>query len=156
MAERSSGRLRARDLGVTLGQMPPGPNNAITDVGDVRVGHVTLHSGEGTRREGVGPVRTGVTVVLPHPGNLFRDKVVAAIHVINGFGKLVGITQVEELGVIETPITLTNTLSVGAAFEGLVEHALRTNPEIGLTTSSVNPVVGECNDSYLNDMRGRH
>jgi D-aminopeptidase len=152
----SSGRPRARDLGLILGRMPPGPLNAITDVGDVRVGQVTLHSGEGALREGAGPVRTGVTVVLPHSRTLFREKLVAAVHVINGFGKMTGTTQVEELGVIETAIALTNTLSVGAAFDGLVEHALRQNPEIGLTTGSVNPVVGECNDGYLNDMRGRH
>lgn len=101
-------------------------------------------------------VRTGVTAILPHEGNLFRDKVPAAIHVINGFGKIVGTSQVAELGVIETPILLTNTLSVGVGFSGLVDHALRTNPEIGDTTGSVNPVVAECNDSHLNDMRGQH
>jgi D-aminopeptidase len=124
--------------------MSPGPNNAITDVGEVRVGHVTLCSG----RE----IRTGVTVILPHPGNLFREKVVAAVHVINAFGKVAGTTQVEELGVLETPIALTNTLSVGVAWNGLVEHALRVTPSL----TSVNPLVGECNDSYLNDIRSRH
>jgi D-aminopeptidase len=136
--------------------MNPGPYNAITDVGDVRVGHVTLFSGQGALQEGIGPIRSGVTVIRPHPGNLFREKVVAAIHVINGFGKMTGTTQVDELGVIETPLALTNTLSVGAAFDGLVDYALRQNPEIGRTTGSVNPVVGECNDGDLNDMRGRH
>jgi D-aminopeptidase len=136
--------------------MEPGPENAITDVGDVRVGHVTLLAETHQLEGGVGPVRTGVTVVLPHAGNVFREKVVAAAHVINAFGKALGTTQVAELGVVETPIALTNTLSVGIAFEGLVEHALRNNPEIGRTTGSVNPVVGECNDSALNDIRGRH
>jgi D-aminopeptidase len=101
-------------------------------------------------------VRTGVTVVLPHEGNLFRAKVVAAVHVMNAFGKAVGTTQVAELGTVETPLVLTNTLGVGAAFDGLVTHALRQNPEIGTTTGSVNPVVAECNDGYLNDIRGRH
>jgi D-aminopeptidase len=97
-----------------------------------------------------------VTVVLPHGGNLFREKVVAAIHIMNAFGKAVGTTQVAELGAVETPLVLTNTLGIGAAFDGLVTHALRQNPEIGTTTGSVNPVVAECNDGYLNDIRGRH
>jgi D-aminopeptidase len=127
--------------------LPPGPLNAITDVAGVRVGHVTLLQEDG-------PVRTGVTAVLPHGGNLFREKVAAAVHVINAFGKAVGTTQVAELGVIETPVVLTNTLSIGAAFEGVVRHALRHNPEIGRGTGSVNPLVAECNDSYLNDIRG--
>ena len=134
--------------------MQPGSQNAITDVEGVLVGHVSLYSGE---PGGDGPiVRTGVTAVLPHAGNLFREKVPAAVHVINGFGKAVGFTQVQELGVLETPIILTNTLSVGAGFDGLVEHALRENPEICHTTGSVNPVVLECNDWLLNDIRGRH
>jgi len=135
--------------------MPPGPLNAITDVPGVRVGHVTLVD-DGDSPDLAGAVRTGVTAILPHDGNLFRDKVPAAIHVINGFGKVVGTSQVSELGVIETPIILTSTLSVGTAFNGLVNHALRTNLEIGDTTGSVNPVVAECNDSQLNDMRGQH
>jgi D-aminopeptidase len=135
--------------------MHPGSLNAITDVRGVRVGHVTLvEDGNSPNLENA--VRTGVTAILPHEGNLFRDKVPAAIHVINGFGKIVGTSQVSELGVIETPIILTNTLSVGTGFSGLVDHALRTNPEIGDTTGSVNPVVAECNDSQLNDMRGLH
>jgi len=140
-------RPRARALGLALGRLSPGPLNAITDVAGVRVGHVTLI-------DAAGPVRTGVTAVLPHGGNLFREKVVAAVHVINAFGKATGTTQVAELGVIETPVILTNTLSVGAAFEGLVRDALRHNPEIGRGTGSVNPLVAECNDSYLNDLRG--
>lgn len=149
-------RLRARARGVVLGRLPPGPLNAITDVAGVRVGHVTLIAGEGPRQEGRGPVRTGVTAILPHAGNLFREKVVAAVHVINAFGKAIGTTQVAELGVIETPIVLTNTLGMGAAFDGLVAHALAQNPEIGTTTGSVNPVAAECNDGALNDIRGRH
>ena len=149
-------RPRLRDHGVVVGHLPTGPLNAITDVMGVRVGHVTLFAGTGPLREGHGPVRTGVTAVLPHGRNLFREKVVGAVHTINAFGKIVGTTQVAELGVIETPIILTNTLSIGSAVEGLIEHALRSNPEIGVTTGSVNPVVGECNDGALNDMRGRH
>jgi D-aminopeptidase len=121
-------------------------------VAGVGVGHATLFS-----EEGAGPaVRTGVTAVLPHDGDLFREKVPAAVHVINGFGKAVGLSQVAELGVVETPIVLTNTLAVGAGFDGLVEHALRANEEIGRTTGTVNPVVAECNDWRLNDIRGRH
>jgi D-aminopeptidase len=150
----AAGRPRPRALGFKLGTGEPGPRNAITDVEDVRVGHVTLYSGE---VGGDGPIiRTGVTAVLPHGGNLFRDKVPAAAHVINGFGKAVGVTQIQELGVLETPIVLTNTLSVGVAFDGLVEQALRENGEICRSTGSVNPVVAECNDWLLNDIRGRH
>jgi D-aminopeptidase len=147
-------RPRARALGMRIGDMQAGPTNAITDVPGVLVGHVTLIDDGGADLSHA--VRTGVTAILPHSGNLFREKVPGQIHVINGFGKIVGSTQVAELGVIETPIILTNTLSVGTAFNGVVEHALNANPEIGDTTGSVNPIVAECNDSYLNDMRGRH
>ncbi len=146
-------RPRARDLGIRLGTLEPGPGNAITDVGDVRVGHVTIID-EGSASPRRGPARTGVTVVLPHGGNMFKQKVPAAFHVINAFGKAVGATQVQELGVLETPIALTNTLSVGAAFEGLVLHALAANPEIGRSAGNVNPVVAECSDARLNDIRG--
>jgi D-aminopeptidase len=133
-----------------LGELPPGLNNAITDVEGVRVGQVTIW------HDAPAMVRTGVTAVLPHGGNVFREKVVAAAHVINGFGKPAGLTQLVELGVLETPIVMTNTLSVGAAFEGLVTYALAANPEIGTTTGGINAVVAECNDSQLSDMRGRH
>ena len=138
---------RLRDLGIALGDLPPGVRNAITDVPGVTVGHATLKGGS---------VNTGVTAILPHPGNVFRDKVMATSVVFNGFGKTTGLVQVDELGAIETPILLTNTLSVGTAAEALVQHKLRRNPEIGTTTGTVNPVVGECNDSYLNDIRGLH
>jgi len=151
-----SARERARGCGLVLGRLRPGPLNAITDVAGVRVGHVTLFAGEGSLREGHGPVRTGVTAILPHGDNLFREKVAAAVHVINAFGKPIGTTQIVELGVLETPIVLTNTLGMGAAFDGLVEHALGLNPEIGRSTGSVNPVAAECNDGALNDIRGRH
>ncbi len=143
-------RPRPRELGIVLGTLQPGPHNAITDVPGVQVGHVTI-TDEGS--PGRGPARTGVTVVLPHGGNVFREKVPAAFHVINGYGKAAGSTQIQELGSIETPIALTNTLSIGAAFEGLVRHALEVNPDIGRTAGNVNPVVAECSDARLNDIR---
>ena len=156
MVGAETARPRAHAAGVVTGRLPTGPLNAITDVAGVLVGHTTLAWGEGPLVPGVGPVRTGVTAIRPHPGNLFRDKVTAAVHVINGFGKSVGFPQVQELGNLETPILLTNTLSVGAVSDALVGYMLDQNPEIGDSTGTVNPVVGECNDSYLNDIRGRH
>jgi D-aminopeptidase len=139
-------RPRARDLGIEPGVFSPGAWNAITDVGGVRVGHATLVRGD--------TVRTGVTAVLPHSGNLFQEKVAGAVYVGNAFGKLAGSTQVEELGTIETPIVLTNTLSVGAAVEGVVAHTLAQ--EGNAEVRSVNALVGETNDGGLNDIRGLH
>jgi D-aminopeptidase len=138
-------RARARTLGIAPGTFEPGPLNAITDVDGVRVGQVTLVMGESTR--------TGVTAVLPHAGNVFQDKVPAALAVANGFGKLAGATQIQELGEIETPIVLTNTLSVGRAIEAVVDWTLRQpgNERV----KSVNAVVGETNDGTLNDIRQR-
>ena len=150
------GRPRARDLGLVVAELPTGRYNAITDVAGVRVGHATLISGEGPLRPGQGPVRTGVTVVLPHADNLFRQKVRAAVHTINGFGKACGFEEVRELGVIEAPIALTATLNVGLVVDALVQYAVRQSPEIGIRTGSVNVVVGECNDGFLNDLQGRH
>jgi D-aminopeptidase len=147
---------RARDLKLVESELPPGAANAITDVSGVLIGHATLIAGDGPLRPGQGPVRTGVTVVLPHGGNLFREKVRAAVHTINGFGKALGFEQVRELGLIESPIALTNTLNVGLVADALVQHAVGQSPEIGISTSSVNVVVGECNDGYLNDLQGRH
>ena len=131
---------------MNVGILPIGPLNAITDVGGVMVGHTTIIRGEN--------IRTGVTAILPHNGNLFREKVPAAIFVGNGFGKLMGSTQVNELGEIETPIVLTSTLSVPRAADALVDYmlALPGNEDV----QSVNPVVAETNDGYLNDIRGRH
>ncbi|MFN2244838.1 MAG: P1 family peptidase [Anaerolineae bacterium] len=150
-------RPRVRDTGIVPGRMEPGPHNAITDVAGVRVGHTTLISGEGPLRPGSGPVRTGVTVILPHEGSLFRHKVRGAVHTINGFGKVFGFEQVRELGVIESPIALTNTLNVGLVADALIEHAIRRDPEIGIgTAGTVNVLVGETNDGYLNDIQGRH
>ncbi|RDI62054.1 P1 family peptidase [Microvirga subterranea] len=139
-----SGPRRARDFGLACGALPAGPRNSICDVPGVRVGHRTLNQGE---------LRTGVTAIVPHDGNLYRDKPVAAVHVLNGFGKSAGLVQVEELGVIETPILLTNTLSVGTCCTALVRQAIARNPDIGRETATVNPVVFECNDGYLNDIQ---
>lgn len=138
---------RLRDYGISIGKMEPGERNAITDVAGVMVGHVTLTNGD---------INTGVTAVIPHAGNVFRDKLIAASYVINGFGKTMGTIQLEELGNIETPIVLTNTLSVGTAHQGVVEYMLSSNDDIGDTTGTVNPIVCECNDGYLNDIRGLH
>ena len=139
-------RPRARDLGLAPGVHPPGPLNAITDVGGVRVGHTTIVEGD--------RVRTGVTAILPHNGNIFQDKVAGAVFVGNAFGKLAGSTQVDELGTIETPIVLTNTLSVGAAMDAVVRYTIGQpgNEQV----RSVNALVGETNDGGLNDIRGLH
>lgn len=148
-------RIRPREAGIVLGSLPPGPENAITDVEGVLVGHETVYSGDGELRRGEGPFRTGVTAILPHPGNLFQEKVPAATFVMNGFGKSVGFAQIDELGVLESPIALTGTLNVGIVADGLVQHAIDQNPGIGISTSSFNPVVGECNDGQLSDLQGR-
>lgn len=142
----SEGRPRLREFGLKTGILEPGPLNAITDVAGVAVGQVTLIQGQ--------DVRTGVTAILPHEGNIFQDKVPAAIEVANGFGKLTGSTQVEELGNLETPIVLTNTLSVPTAAESVIDYILGLPENAGV--ESVNPVVGETNDGWLNDIRGRH
>jgi D-aminopeptidase len=147
---------RLRELGVSTGELPPGRWNAITDVADVRVGHVTLIEGEGRLRPGHGPVRTGVTVILPHSDNLYLEKVPAAVCTLNGFGKPAGFEQVRELGLLEAPIALTNTLNVGLVLDALVQYAVDQTPEIGISLPTVNAVVGETNDGYLNDIQGRH
>jgi D-aminopeptidase len=141
-----SPRPRARDLGLAPGVFHPGALNAITDVAGVRVGHLTLTEGDS--------VRTGVTAILPTPGNLFQEKVPGAVFVGNAFGKLAGSTQVDELGTIETPILLTNTLSVGAAMEGAIAWTLAQPGNESVR--SVNALVGETNDGGLNDIRGMH
>lgn len=147
---------RLRDLGVTPGMLPTGQHNAITDVVGVRVGQVTLIAGEGALRPGVGPVRTGVTAIVPHAGNLFTEPVAAAVQTINGFGKVTGFEQVRELGLLEAPILLTNTMNVGLVWDAVGTYMVRGNPEIGIEASSLNRVVGETNDAFLNDMQGRH
>lgn len=137
---------RARELGIKTGVLPTGTFNAITDVAGVKVGHATLVKGDS--------VRTGVTAILPFDGNIFQHKVPAGVFVGNGFGKLSGTTQIMELGNIESPIILTNTLNVATAMEAVIEHTLQQkgNEQV----MSVNAVVGETNDGYLNDIRGRH
>jgi D-aminopeptidase len=137
---------RARDYGIEIGVLKTGPFNSITDVEGVKVGHTTLNKGN--------HIRTGVTAILPHTGNLFQNKVPAAIYIGNGFGKLTGYSQIKELGTIETPIILTNTLSVPTASNALIHYTLAQegNKEV----YSVNSVVGETNDGWLNDIRGQH
>ncbi|WP_343064108.1 P1 family peptidase [Alkalicella caledoniensis] len=137
-------RISIRDYGIHIGTLHTGELNSITDVKGVEVGHVTLQNGD---------MQTGVTAIIPHEGNIFKDKLIAQSHVINGFGKTIGTIQLDELGTLETPIILTNTLSIGACSEGLVEYILSQNPQIGRDTGTVNPVVAECNDMYLNDIR---
>lgn len=143
-------------LNLQIGSCKKGDSNTIADVKGVSVGHCTLIQGEGPLIPGKGPVRTGVTAIIPHPGNVYQEKVLANCHVINGYCKPMGLIQVRELGVLETPLVLTNTLSVGTAADALIQYMLDRNPDIGVTTGSVNPLVLECNDSYLNDIRGRH
>jgi len=138
-------RKRPRELGIKVGILSPGKNNAITDVKDVRVGHKTIMKDN--------DIRTGVTAILPHSGNLFQDKVAAAIYVANGFGKLVGSTQVEELGLIETPILLTNTLNVFLVADVLIDYTI--HQEGNENIRSINPVVGETNDGFLNNIQQR-
>ena len=118
-------RFRLRDAGLVVGELPTGPMNAITDVAAVAVGHVTLVSGDGDLDPGIGPARTGVTVILPHPGNLFLERVPAAVFVFNGFGKCIGFEQVDELGLLETPIALTSTLNGPRVADALITHAIR-------------------------------
>lgn len=137
---------RARDYGLTIGVMAAGEQNAITDVQGLKVGQVTLIKGDS--------VRTGVTAIIPYEGNIFQQKVPAAIYVGNGFGKLAGVTQVAELGTLETPILLTNTLNVATGIDALIDYTLQQPGNE--TVQSVNAVVGETNDGHLNDIRGRH
>ena len=137
-------KTRPRDMGLEIGLFKTGEWNAITDVSGVQVGHETLIQGDS--------VRTGVTIIKPHSGNLFKDKVMGAVYVTNGFGKAIGFTQVAELGTIETPIGLTNTLNIFLVANAIVDYMIEENP----TIRSVNPVVGETNDSGLNDIQGRH
>ena len=138
---------RIRDYGVKIGKLETGKQNSITDLEGVTVGHVTLSDGD---------IQTGVTAILPHQGNIFKEKLIASTHIINGFGKTMGTIQINELGTLETPIILTNTLSIGTAADALIEYMLDHNQEIGRTTGTVNPIVCECNDMHLNDVRARH
>lgn len=143
--------MKIRENGIKIGKLSTGENNCITDVAGVMVGHVTLDYP--LDESGTEYACTGVTAILPHQGNLFKEKVAAASYVINGFGKTTGLIQVNELGLLESPILLTNTFAVPAVTQGMIEYMLADNPEIGETTGTLNVVVGECNDSYLNSIR---
>lgn len=142
--------MKARELGITIGQLPTGEKNCITDIEGVSVGHVTL---DYPLNDSGDAACTGVTAILPHQGNLFREKVTAASYVLNGFGKTTGLVQLDELGVIESPIMLTNTFGVPNVSQGTLQYLLEQNEEIGISTGTVNIVVGECNDSHLNSIR---
>lgn len=131
---------------IEIGTLQPGMNNNIADVDGVMVGHYTISKDN---------IHTGITAILPHSGNLFREKVVASSYVYNGFGKSIGLVQIDELGTIETPIILTNTLSVGKVADGLISYMLEDNPDIGITTSTINSVVLECNDGSINDIQDK-
>ena len=148
-------RARARELGITIGQYQPGPLNAITDVDGVKVGQVTLMQGEGTLRPGKGPVRTGVTVIIPRD-DVWHKKVPAGAFVLNGTGEMTGLAWVAEAGFLEYPIALTNTLNVPRVANGVMSWMIQRYPGIGITDDTLTPVVAECDDSRLNDIQGRH
>lgn len=150
-------RSMPRNLGLWMGQMPVGPHNDITDVPGVKVGNVSLIKGVGPLvSEGGGPVRTGVTAIIPCSGNIYRHPRRAGIEVFNGYGKSLGIPFIQEMGILNSPILLTNTLSVNDVAHGVITYLLQQNPEIGNDARTSNIVVMECDDSYLNDIRGRH
>lgn len=148
-------RRRFRDLGLSLGRYPTGPLNAITDVAGVKVGHSTLISGEGKLVSGKGPVRTGVTCVVPGD-NVYNERLIGGAFVLNGAGEVAGLTQVTEWGLVETPIWLTNTMSVGKVSDAAIKWMTKKHPGIGVEDDVILPIVGECDDSFLNDAVGRH
>lgn len=148
-------RARARDLKIVIGRYPPGPLNAITDVAGVKVGHVTLIKGEGPLKPGEGPVRTGVTVVIPRD-DVWRNKAPAGAFVLNGTGEMTGLAWVAESGFLESPIALTNTLNVPRVANGVISWMITRYPDIGITDDTLTPVVAECDDGRLNDIQGRH
>jgi len=149
-------RFRARELGLPLGRFKPGKWNGITDVAGVLVGHSTIIRGAGPLRRGRGPVRTGVTSILPNDRNIFEERVTGGGFVLNGAGEVSGVTQLMEWGLVETPIFLTNTLSVGQVSDAAVEWMIEQNPGIGDEHDVLIPLVGECDDGWLNDVAGRH
>jgi len=154
--ESTEKRVRARELGLPLGRFKPGRYNAITDVEGVLVGHSTIISGEGPLRPGHGPVRTGVTAILPNESNIFMERLSGGGFVLNGAGEVSGMTQLMEWGLVETPILLTNTMSVGVVSDAVARHLVERYPGIGDEHDVIIPIVGECDDSYLNDIVGRH
>ena len=154
-AETTEARQRVRDLGVSIGQYPTGSLNAITDVAGVTVGHRTLISGEGALKPGQGPVRTGVTVIVPRE-DVWRKKVPAGAFVLNGTGEVTGLSWVAESGFLEYPIALTNTLNVPRVANGVMSWMIKQYPAIGISDDTLTPVVAECDDGRLNDIQGRH
>lgn len=154
--EFTNRRIRCRDLGISIGQHRPGRFNAITDVRGVKVGHSTIIQGRGELIPTKGPVRTGVTAILPNENNVYWDRVIGGAFVLNGAGEVAGITQVAEWGLIETPILLTNTLSVGTCSDAVVQYMTERYPDIGQKHDVIIPMVGECDDSWLNDIAGQH
>jgi len=149
-------RPRAREAGIWFGELPTGPRNMITDVPGVKVGHCTIIKGSGPLAPGEGPVRTGVTAILPHEGSLYEKPVKGAFFDYNGCGGLGGALQIREFGLIDSPIMLTNTMSMGAVTEATIKHMLKSNPKVGIGDDTIIPIVSECDDSYLNDARGLH
>ncbi len=154
-SDQEETRLRARELGIVVGTYPTGPLNAITDVAGVKVGHTTLISGEGPLKPGLGPIRTGVTVVIPRE-DVWHRKVPAGSFVLNGTGEMTGLAWVSEAGFLEYPIALTNTLNVPRVANGVMTWMIGQYPEIGITDDTLTPVVAECDDGRLNDIQGRH
>lgn len=154
-AEPTQERHRLRDLGIVVGQYPPGPFNAITDIAGVKVGHTTLVSGEGPLKPGQGPIRTGVTVVIPRD-DVWHKKVPAGSFVLNGTGEMTGLAWVAESGFLEYPIALTNTLNVPRVANGVISWMIKQYPAIGIEDDTLTPVVAECDDGRLNDIQGRH
>ncbi len=152
----SATRKRAREIGIRIGSLTPGKLNAISDVLGVVVGHTTLIKGSGQLIPGKGPIRTGVTAILPHQGNLYEEPVTGTVHIINGYGKAVGLAQLLELGRIDCPILITSTLNVGLVEDAVTEYQIRENPQAGISKKTPNPIVAECHDGYLNDVQGRH
>ena len=155
VAESDGARQRVRDMGIIIGRYPPGPFNAITDVAGVRVGHTTLIRGDGPLKPGEGPVRTGVTVIVPRD-QVWRDKVPAGSFVLNGTGEMTGLSWVAESGFLEYPIALTNTLNIPRVANGMMSWMIARYPEIGISDDTLTPVVAECDDGRLNDIQGRH
>jgi len=148
-------RVRKK-LGEKVGKLPSDEKSSILDVKGVSIGHKTLNYGQGKLNVGNGPVRTGVTAILPTSENIYQNPLCCSVLVANGYGKSTGFSQVEELGALESPVFLTNTMSVGTVWQGATEYVFSQNPELGEKGQTINPVVGECNDGYLNDIHGKH
>lgn len=151
-----SNRPDPREIGINLGRLSCGDYNNITDVGEVTVGHTTLIEGQKGLDPGKGPIRTGVTAIIPHQGNLFRKRLAGDVFVLNGAGALYGSVELREMGTLIGPIAITNTLNVGKVADATVEFMIRNNPDLGLEEDTFLPLVCECDDSFLNDIRGRH